>query len=232
MKTWTLYGLRSRGTDEIRYIGITSRPLQLRLYHHLRPEQRKINPHKAAWIDNLRRAGLIPTIIPYAVGLTQVEASDLEIFVIASLREQGFKLTNIANGGNAGMAGRKHSLESKALMCQRHRALGRQGERNSFFGKKHSAESRRKMSAALSGENHRLWGKEQPIETRNKIGLANRNRLRGRKLSLETRLKISQSNRGRRHSPESNAKRSASVKCWWAAKKALQIPGPALNCPP
>lgn len=46
------------------------------------------------------------------------------------------------------------------------------GENNHMYGKKHTAETRRKMSLAKLGKNHPMFGKHLPLEWRRKISLA------------------------------------------------------------
>lgn len=63
------------------------------------------------------------------------------------------------------------------------------GEDNPMFGKPKSEETKRKISKALSNENHPNWGKEGPNK--------------GREFSKEWRDNIAKANTGRKHSKES-----------------------------
>ena len=60
-------------------------------------------------------------------------------------------------------------------------------------GKHHSAETRKKLSEALSGENNPFFGKHHSEETRQKIAEANK----GKHHSAETRKKISEARKGK-----------------------------------
>ena len=61
------------------------------------------------------------------------------------------------------------------------------GERNKFYGKKHSVETKEHLSAIRKGRPGRLHSDK----TKAKIGEASRKHMTGRKLSPETRLKMS-----------------------------------------
>lgn len=92
--------------------------------------------------------------------------------------------------------GRKHSDETKAKISAAH-----MGKIGSWTGRKHTEETKAKISAANKGQNK---GGTLPESTRRKIGDAQR----GRKRSGETRAKISASQVGRILSVESRKKMS------------------------
>ena len=69
------------------------------------------------------------------------------------------------------------------------------GERNHFYGKHHSVETRAKMSAALAGKRHPNYGKHPSAETRRKMSNAHKRE----HLSIETRAKLSVAKSGKRH---------------------------------
>ena len=104
--------------------------------------------------------------------------------------------------------GRKHSAETRAKMSE-----AKKGKKTWIYGKKHSAETIKK----LSGENNPA---KRP-EVRAKISAANRRRWRKGQYvhSAETKAKISVANRGKNHpnygkklSAETRAKLSAANK--------------------
>lgn len=101
---------------------------------------------------------------------------------------------------------RKHSEESKQKMSESLR-----GNTN-CKGKKFSEESRKRMSESKKGEKNHKFGKKNSKETREKISRA----LEGKTHSEEHREKIRQScigkNIGRKHTPESRKKISESRK--------------------
>lgn len=75
---------------------------------------------------------------------------------------------NIATPGPAQMLGRKHSDETKKKMSK-----SQQGENNPQFGKKHTKEHRKKISEAGKGNKNRL-GCKHSEEAKKKISKANK----------------------------------------------------------
>ena len=82
--------------------------------------------------------------------------------------------------------GFKHSEETKKKIGLSN-SIALKGNKI-WLGKKHSKESRRKMSLAQMGNQHWL-GRKHSEETKRKIGLGNK----GKIVSKETRLKMSKS---------------------------------------
>ena len=74
-----------------------------------------------------------------------------------------------------------------------HQSEQQSGSGNHFFGRRHSLESRKKMSETHKGENHNLYGKKQSEFTRLKCSES----LRGRTKSKEHRLNISLAMKGK-----------------------------------
>jgi hypothetical protein len=110
---------------------------------------------------------------------TERQAFDNEISLIAKLKAEGFKLYNLTNGGE-GSSGRKHSDESKRKISL------------SLIGHKHTEEAKQKIAAANVGSGRNL-GITRSKETRQKISLGgkgNTNSL-GHKHSEESKLKMS-----------------------------------------
>ena len=93
------------------------------------------------------------------------------------------------------------------------------GEKNPFYGRHHSEESKKKISdthkGLLSGEKHPFYGRHLSEETKRKLSKANK----GKHLSVEHKRKISEATSGeknpfygRQHSEESRRKMSGSHK--------------------
>lgn len=80
--------------------------------------------------------------------------------------------------------------------------------RKSRIGKKHSVETKNKISSSKSGINHHLFGKKHSVETRLKMSEVHK----GKKHSFESRNKISESKKGKPISPETKLKISNSIK--------------------
>jgi len=154
-KEYTLYGLKHPKESRIRYIGITSDLLLNRLYGHRKDSGR--NLHKNRWFSKM--LPLIPEIVPFAVGLTEDQACDLEIAVIKGLRELGEDLLNISGGGNlppVNLKGWPMTEDGKIKISKAHQ------------GRVHSREHREKVSKSLEG-NQRRRGVWTPPEIRIKI---------------------------------------------------------------
>lgn len=145
MKSFTLYGLKSSDESCVRYIGITSQPIEARLRGHLKTD--RSNPHKDRWIKKVISTGARVEIVPYAIGLPLEEACNLEIFVIAQLRGLNHPLTNISNGGESVMLGRIPFFSSEHKRNISQAKLG--VPRNPF-----SSEHRKNLSQALIGNDY------------------------------------------------------------------------------
>lgn len=99
-------------------------------------------------------------------------------------------------GENATMWGKKHSKETKQKMSNAHK-----GQIAWNKGKTCSKETKQKMSEAQSGEKNSFYGKKHSEETRQKISLACMGRVSSRKgavLTEETKQKISQAKKGKK----------------------------------
>jgi hypothetical protein len=131
-----------------------------------------------------------------ADGLSEREAFDFEVQRIAFWKNDGADLCNLTAGGD-GPSGYKFSEERK-------RAAGEKSR-----GRKHSAESRAKMSAAAIG-NKRATGCKRARHLVEALIARNT----GRVVSEETCLRISNSKRGqvRLHTAEEDAAASARQK--------------------
>jgi len=98
---------------------------------------------------------------------------------------------------NKGRVGRKHTAETRKKM-----SAAASGENNPNFGKKHTAESKAKISKALSGENNPRYGRKHSAETKEKMSAAKK----GKKHSAESLEKMSAAKKGS-NSPNWNLNR-------------------------
>ncbi|KKM64727.1 hypothetical protein LCGC14_1498490 [marine sediment metagenome] len=109
--------------------------------------------------------------------------------------------------------------------CSRKCLYTRKGERHPLFGiprskeikrkisekltgRKHTSESKMKMSEALTGENHPLFGKHRSMETRRKISEGHK----GIKPSIESKRKNSEAHKGKIMAEETKKKISEANK--------------------
>jgi len=181
MKSFLIYALKEPDTGEIRYFGKTCRPVEDRFVRHL---SAKPNWYVSRWIQKLKSVGLVPGHEVLMTGLTNEEACEEEIALIAWGRKSGLSLTNLTDGGEGrlgfvvsqetrekirrGLLGRTHSLETRQKI--REANIGKKqspetvekrilkGENHWTFGKSRDPETCEKISTSLRGENHPNWG--------------------------------------------------------------------------
>lgn len=144
-------------------------------------------------------------------------------------RDIGYNISERADrpnpmiGENHYLYGKKHSEETKQKISQK--MTGKMmGDKNPNYGKKyseetkekiseqmtgkkHSKETKQRMSINNSGENHRMFGKTHTEATKKKMS----EKKTGKKLSEETKKKIGFKSKGRLHSEESKRKMSKSL---------------------
>lgn len=205
MKSVFIYALKDPRDGRVRYIGKANDP-EVRLKEHLRISCRK-NTHCQNWISSL----LAQSFYPVLETLDEVPADKWKFFERAYIklyRDLGFDLTNTTEGGD-GADGLKHSAESRAKISEATR-----GDKNPFFGKKHTEETLAKMRGRTRSSEHCAklgaanLGKKRRIRSSEhsaKLRAANR----GQKRSLEARAKMSAAHAGQKPSAETQAKMSA-----------------------
>jgi len=169
---------------------------------------RRISGHKSS----KKKTGIDAAIKKYGWENFSVEVieecpveqlSEREIIWIAELNAKGLNGYNLTDGGDGG--GSNPSEETRARISANHADVS--GEKNPFYGKKHSKETRAVMSSAKKGKSHKPHTKE----TRDKISVGNKGK--------------HSHNKGK-HLPESQkAKMSVARKAWWARKKAVENGG-------
>lgn len=155
-------------------------------------------------------------------------AFDLEMGLIKCLRRNGVRLANMTDGGE-GTIGRIATEESKRNHSDKMRGrvaapetkekmrLAHSGERNHFYGRSHSEETKLKISQKKMGHVAPNKGISPSLETRAKISATLTGR-KGRPTTEEARRKISAAHKGRVNGPlsaETKAKLSASIKKSW-----------------
>ena len=101
--------------DNIRYIGKTD-DINKRLIRHLQPYYMNQPSHKARWLKKVLKENKTP-IIQILDEVTESNWEIWEQYWIQQMRAWGFKLTNLAQGGEGlDWTGKKHSNESKLKM--------------------------------------------------------------------------------------------------------------------
>lgn len=169
METVFIYVLKEPETGEIRYVGKTARPKE-RLRKHVVHSKRNSN-HRECWIFSLLSRNERPVF--EIIDEVPIEYwSQWEVAWIEFYREQGANLVNSAPGGGGNGA----------------------GELSSFFGKRHTSVTRKKMSLSAMGHTRNV-GKKQSPET-----VAKRAALHlGMKRSEQAKQNISRSHMGNKN---------------------------------
>jgi hypothetical protein len=137
-------------------------------------------------------------IVMIQEGLTEDEAFSLETYCIRIYGriDIGTGILRNQTDGGEGVSGMVVSEEMRRKISERmkgkfakekHPLWGKKRELSARWGKKHSEESKRKMSEARKGERHPSWGKKLPSEVCRKISEGQK----GKVQSQETRQKIS-----------------------------------------
>jgi hypothetical protein len=133
------------------------------------------NKHHQGIVAKLHKTGHAVEVKIVASGLSEDQAYELEIQRISFWREMGVDLTNIADGGRLppigkkeknSFYGKKHTEEAKAKI-----AAAKLGKQSPYKGKVTSEEVKAKIAAAMKGNKH--WvGRKHSAETRAKISQA------------------------------------------------------------
>lgn len=214
-QTVTIYTLADPTTGEIRYVG-KAIDLAARFHGHFYENHQTSKSHKANWIKSLKDRGLKP-VMEVLEQTTDDDWQESERFWIESLRQLGFKLTNLTVGGDGitrmlpevrekirqkklGTKASPETLEKRRLSMLKHLPKMRLLK----LGTHHSESTRKKI-----GDSNR--GGKRTAETRAKMSAWQI----GRKMSPEAIEKSRQANLGKKLSPESIAKRQATARAKW-----------------
>lgn len=185
-----IYGLWEPGSaGEIRYVGKTTTGVR-RFYHYSNDRTHTL---RGRWLQGLRNRGkrFAFVVLEYC---SRENLSDRERFWIRWCREQGFRLTNLTDGGD-GTLGHVPSPEQRAKA------------RASNLGKKRSAETVAKFSIAQK----RIWSDPTHRERMSKAHIGKQSHL-GIPHGEETRKRISESRKA------TAAARPEIV--WWRGEKS------------
>lgn len=143
--------------------------------------------------------------IIFAEKLTAQEAKHIEVLLIALYKTNCTKYKNPEYGynmtdGGDGCVGRILSEDAKRKMSENRPDVS--GENNPMYGKKHTEETRKKISEAQMGEKSYMYGRTHSQETKNKIReskIGEKNPNYGKPLAEETKQKLRESLSGENH---------------------------------
>ncbi len=157
----TIYSLSDPFTLEVRYVGVTKQNAELRLKDHIYESKVGGKTHKCSWIRKVLRKKAIP-VLDVVDHVPLVEWEFWEQHWIAQFKQWGFKLTNSTLGGRGtlGRSGWKHAEETKKLIRARN-----SGVNNYNYGKTLSEEWKKKISESVKGEKNGFFGKKHTNET-------------------------------------------------------------------
>jgi group I intron endonuclease len=159
--SYSVYVLKEPCSEVVRYVGISSNPVK-RMSEHIK-EKRPC--HRVNWIQSLLSKGLLPNMEIIEEGLCKEDVLIKEKFYIRFFKSIGAILTNTTIGGEAPMADKKHTLETRLKMSE-----DRKGEKNPFYGKNHSKETWDKIKEKL--KNRPGWNKGKVWSEEHKIKLS------------------------------------------------------------
>lgn len=198
-----------RKKEEYRYVGKTVQKLSHRLSKHIYDAKKPDNhTYRARWIRKLLRDDVKPQMVELETIDAEIDC-EREIYWIARLKKEGYKLTNGTDGGEVAYPGEKSHM------------FGKTGADAAFYGKRHSEETKRKMSEERKGEKNPMYGKGDE-----RVG--EKNSFYGKKHTEESRLKISESlkghpahNKGKPMAPETKHKLSEQAKLRVGTKASM-----------
>ena len=194
-----IYALTDPRDNSIRYIGY-SKDLSYRLYRHIKDGEKagtkNFKTYKCYWIAELLNLNMLPNIIQIEEHLNEHNVQEAEIMYISIFKKMGCHLTNGTDGGD-GIPCMSDDIKRKISNSRKGKCIG---DKNPFFGKKHSKEIQDKITKLISGKTYSK-------EINAKKGLhENAHPMFGKHHTPDTLIKISNAKRGQTHSGESKKK--------------------------
>lgn len=153
-------------------------------------EAKYYTKRKSLKLNKIRKLfllGMEPTIVKVEENVTDAQAIDLEVLLIAELRDIGIPLTNMTDGGDGAQgyrhpeeykqrmrelfAGRVVTEEHRLKMCKPKSEAGRENMRKARLAMTYrpSEETKRKTSESLLGRPSPMKGRAQSAEARAKM---------------------------------------------------------------
>lgn len=218
-----IYGVRLQSEAVYRYVGLTTKPVKVRLRQHVKIARSGRKTPFYDWSRKYDGVGVVVDQLQRVEGLQ--ELGQAEIVWIESLRREGHPLLNLSQGGLGpmGIEWTAEMREAARIRSTGRKCSSRFADANPFYGRTHAAEQRAKWSQLRRGQNvgpenpnygkfgqdHPSFGHVMSEEAREKLseqrkGVGNPNY--GRRASDETRAKMSAVRKGR---PMPSSRRSA-----------------------
>jgi hypothetical protein len=183
-----IYLLRDPRSGEPRYVGKSTSGIHRPRAHIVSPSCKQ--PYLYNWVNSLKSVGMEPEILVIERVPHPMFLPELEKYWIATLRQSGYRLVNLTDGGE-GKLGLKHTEESKRRISE--------------------TKKRKIVEAEANGTTYGMYGRSHSPEVREQIAIASR----GRVLSSITRDKLSDTRKGKatrgsgwNHSEETRQKQS------------------------
>lgn len=159
MIEYKIYGLVCPLTNEIRYIGYTSKTLNERLSNHMRDlSDKRWLTHKRNWLLKLKRLNMKPTIILLEDNIfSEDDACEYEIQYIKEYMNNGFNLTNSTLGGERSKAFKPEVVEKIKIGLKKYYETHDGWNKGIKTGPR-SEETNRIQSEMFSGEKNPMYG--------------------------------------------------------------------------
>ncbi len=217
MDIYKIYYLSSSGSPEnFRYVGLTKNSLKRRYSGHLLKTKYN-DTHKDRWIKREHKLGFTILIKLIEDGLTENNVEERERFHIKLLREKGFDLTNLTDGGETNKIV-SEVVKEKARLSNLRQIQKRKESGLEHWNKgiKRSAQTIEKLREVHKGvklsEEHKLKLRGRTSPKKGKpMPEAHRLKLQGKKRSPEVKEKLSLLKKGIKLSEEQKLKRRVAL---------------------
>lgn len=144
-----IYGLVDPDSGDVRYIGKSIRPVE-RLSNHMNESSQC---HRSHWLQSLRAQGKRPGMVLFERIEGEWPWQESERFWIAHGRAQGWPLTNNTSGGDGvpGLPAETRARMAAVWKGRKHKPESIEKMRVASASKRHSDETKARMSAAQTG---------------------------------------------------------------------------------
>lgn len=208
-----IYGLQLRGTEEVRYVGLTTKGIERRLRAHFKTARSGRKTPLYDWIRKHGEGHVEAVLLEEVTGSHEL-LGRAEQRWIAHFRAKGAQLLNLTDGGHGGLGYRWTDAQRAKLRGRPVSRVSLPGELNPMYGRQHTDEQKAKWRLQRAGTNsgpsnpnfgkfgpeHPSYGRVLSEATRHtlseqKLGIKNPNF--GKSPSPETRQKMSAARKGR-----------------------------------